>query len=63
MTADTHAELVLRDECDLERAESTLELWAYALAEHGRDSDAAEAMRTAAAICKFRCGFLEREKQ
>lgn len=56
-------DIKLRDEAQLERAESTLDDWATALAEAGRDFDAAEALRVRAALLSFRCGFLFKEKE
>ena len=55
--------VALRDECTLETAEQTLQLWATQLANAGRDHDAAEALRLASAILRFRCDFLEGEKR
>jgi hypothetical protein len=58
-----HTACRLRDERTLEAAEETLTTWASQLAEDGRDGDAAEALRVSNIICKFRCGFLESEKE
>ncbi len=55
-------DLKLRDEKTLERAEDTLHDWASDLAAHGRDSEAAEALRVSSMLCAFRCGFLEKDK-
>lgn len=55
--------VILHNEADLERAEETLHDWATALAEAERNYDAAEALRVANAILKFRCDFLESEKR
>lgn len=52
----------LHNEKDLETAEQTLHDWASALANEGRDRDAAEALRVASAILAFRCDFLFHEK-
>lgn len=52
----------LPDEAALEEAEETLKIWATILAEDDLDSDAAEALRVANTILKFRMGFIESVK-
>lgn len=55
--------MILREERRLEEAEQVLTDWATLLAEAGRDRDAADALRVLNTLLKFRCGFLESEKQ
>jgi len=52
----------LPDEADLERAEQTLQIWATILAEDNCDTDAADALRIANQILKFRTSFQESAK-
>lgn len=52
----------LPNEAMLEDAEATLQIWATILAEEELDSDAAEALRVANTILKFRMGFMESVK-
>lgn len=48
----------LRDGDHLLVAEQTLDIWATQLAEAGRDSEAAEALRIRNHILTFRCSFV-----
>ena len=52
----------LPEEAALETAEQTLQIWATILAEDGLDTDAAEALRVANQILKFRTSFQESAK-
>lgn len=52
----------LSGESHLELAESVLGDWASALAEEGRDRDAADCLRAQNVLLSLRCGFLESEK-
>lgn len=52
----------LPNERSLEDAEATLQVWATILAEDGLDTDAAEALRVANTILKFRMGFMDSAK-
>lgn len=49
----------LGDEAVLIQAELVLHEWAAQLADNERDYNAADAIRTASAILKFRCGLPE----
>ena len=53
----------LPNERSLEDAEATLQIWATILAEDDLDTDAAEALRVANTILKFRMGFLGSAKE
>lgn len=52
----------LPNERSLEDAEATLQVWATILAEDELDSDAAEALRVANTILKFRMNFMDSAK-